>query len=176
MLRRLAAAIAVAALHGMAAGADLLVRELEQRYTRDGADAVNEHLVAHWDSAMAPFALQAAACDLQAVSLAIRLSRGGNQRAVLAHTDALRAATGRCARFVLALAPPDEIARYCASVDAWSAARMARELRRRIAEIDADPLLRSGPRGQACRAAYVYEFQNTRVTLKAAPAGPRQGR
>jgi hypothetical protein len=153
--------------------ADSLASELEQRLERSGVDSVNAYLVAHWDGAMLPLNQKVAACELQAVSLAIRLSRSADQRAVPAHVDSLRAASGQCARFVVATVMPDEIPRYCASIDAWSAARMARELRRRIADIDADPLLRSGPRGQACRAAYDHEFRNTRVTLRATSATPR---
>jgi CelD/BcsL family acetyltransferase involved in cellulose biosynthesis len=89
-------------------------------------------------------------------------------RAVPAHEQALRTATGRCARFVLALVSTDQIPRVCASQPAWGAAQTARELRRRIAAIDADKLLRGTVQGQACRAAYLYELKNTRVTLRVA--------
>jgi len=44
-------------------------------------------------------------------------------------------------------------------------------LRRRIADIDSDELLRSSRRGQACRAAYVYELENTRVVVRRAASG-----
>ena len=155
----------------MAVASDALLIDMEQRLARGGVDSVNEYLTAHWDAAMSPLNHKTATCQLQAVSLAIRLSRSVNERAALAHADSLREASGKCARFVLAVISPDEIPRYCASLDSWGAARTARELRRRISDIDADPLLRASRRGQACRAAYVYELQNTRVTLKVAAPG-----
>jgi hypothetical protein len=59
-------------------------------------------------------------------------------------------------------------------VSSWGPATAARELRRRIAEVDADVQLRASPRGQACRAAYHHELHNTRVAVKRAapPARP----
>lgn len=112
------------------------------------------------DTAKARLDRGAAACELHAVSQAVR--------SVDAHEVALRTAAGRCARFVLALVSADHIPRVCASQPAWGAAQTARELRRRIADIDADKLLRGTVQGQACRAAYLYELKNTRVTLRVA--------
>jgi hypothetical protein len=160
-----------------AAGAtapDTLVGELEQRLARSNVDAVNAHLVAHWSSAMLPLHRQTAACQRPAVSLTVRLSRGHHTRAAGAHGDALRAAAGRCAGFVLALLAPVEVPRLCTPMSTWGPATAARELRRRIADIDADAQLRASSRGQACRAAYHHELHNTRVVVKraAAPARP----
>jgi hypothetical protein len=152
---------------------DSLLQDLERRATRANADAVNAHLAAHWTSAMVPLNRKTAACELHAVSLAVRLSRSSNARAVQAHGEALRAASGGCARFVLAMVSPAEVPHYCASVASWGVVQTARELRRRIADIDADELLRTSSRGKACRAAYVYELENTRVVVKRAAAGGR---
>ena len=151
-----------------ALAADPLVAELEQRLASAGVESVNEYLSAHPDSEMARFNRQTASCELQAVSLALRLAHGANVRAVQAHEESLRAASGRCARFVLALASAADIPRVCASQVAWGAAQTARELRQRMAEIDADKLLRGTWQGQACRAAYLHELENTRVTLRVA--------
>jgi len=155
-----------------ALAADVLVAELQQRLASAGVESVNEHLSAHAGSAMARFNRSTASCELQAVSLAIRLARGANSRAVQAHEESLRTASGRCARFVLALISAAELPRFCASQAAWGAAQTARELRRRIADIDADKLLRGTAPGQACRAAYLYELKNTRVTLRVASPRP----
>jgi hypothetical protein len=150
------------------------VAELEQRLAHIGVESVNEYLSTQPNSALlSRFNHQAAACELQAVSLAVRLARGvAPPRVVQAHEEALRAATGRCARFVLALVSATEVPRVCASQPFWGAAQTARELRRRIAEIDADKLLRGTEQGQACRAAYLYELKNTRVTLRVASPSP----
>ena len=155
-----------------ALAADPLVAELEQRLASAGVESVNDYLSAHPDSEMARFNRQTASCELQAVSLAIRLARSANARAVQAHEESLRAASGRCARFILALASAAEVPKVCASQAAWGAAQTARELRRRIADIDADKLLRATAQGQACRAAYLYELKNTRVTLRVASPSP----
>lgn len=147
--------------------------ELEQRLANASVESVNEHLSAHANAAMlSRFNRKTASCELQAVSLAVRLTRGANGRAVQAHEESLRAATGRCARFVLALVSAAEVPRVCASQPAWGAAQTARELRRRIADIDADKLLRTTAQGRACRAAYLYELKNTRVTLRVASPRP----
>lgn len=164
----------------VALAADPLVAELEQRLASAGVESVNEHLMsAHAGAAMSRFNRMTASCELQAVTLAIRLARGANARAVQAHEESLRAATGRCARFVLALVSAAEVPKVCASQAAWGAAQTARELRRRMADIDADKLLRTTAQGQACRAAYLYELKNTRVTLRVAsprPAAPERSR
>ena len=155
-----------------ALAADALVAELEQRLASAGVESVNDYLSANSGSAMSRFNRMTASCELHAVSLAIRLARGANVRAVQAHEESLRAATGRCARFVLALVSAAEVPKVCASQAAWGAAQTARELRRRVADIDADRLLRATVQGQACRAAYLYELKNTRVTLRVVPPRP----
>ena len=68
--------------------------------------------------------------------------------------------------FLLGLALVAEAPRYCGSLPAWSPAQAARELRRRIAALEADALLRSTATGDACLAAYKYELTHTRVVLK----------
>ena len=161
-------------LPGSALAADALVAELEQRLASVGVESVNDYLVsAHTDAALlSRFNRMTASCELHAVSLAIRLTRGARARAVQAHEESLRTATGRCARFVLALVSTAEVPKVCASQAVWGAAQTARELRRRIADIDADKLLRTTAQGQACRAAYLYELKNTRVTLRVASPSP----
>lgn len=162
----------LALLPGPALAADALVDEIEQRLASAGVASANEYLSAQPDAAVARFHRKTASCDLHAVSLAIRLTRGANTRAAQAHEESLRAATGRCARFVLALASAADIAKVCASQAAWGAAQTARELRRRIADIEADKLLRGTEQGQACRVAYLDELRNTRVTLRVASPSP----
>jgi hypothetical protein len=173
-LFRLALCAAVAVLPGSARAADALVAALEQRLASAGVDSANDHLInAHPDVALlSRFNRMTAACELHAVSLAIRLARGTRAKAVQAHEDSLRTASGRCARFVLALVSAAEVPKVCASQAAWGAAQTARELRRRIADIDADKLLRTTAQGRACRAAYLYELKNTRVTLRVASPRP----
>jgi hypothetical protein len=164
---------AVACVSGFALAADSHVAELEQRLTRNGVDAVNEHLNEPAGAAsMGRLNRQTAVCDLEAVSLAVRLARGTDTRAVQAHEEALRAATGRCMRFVLALVSAAEVPRVCTSQATWGGAQTARELRRRIADIEADKLLRNTAQGQACRVAYLDELKNTRVTLRVASPLP----
>ena len=154
--------------------ADTLAAELEQRLASTGVESVNEHLSAQANAAtLSRLNRQTAACDLQAVSLTVRLARGSAPAQVAqAHEEALRGASGRCTRFVLALVSAAEVPRVCASQPFWGAAQTARELRRRMAEIDADRLLRGTEQGQACRAAYLYELKNTRVTLRVASPSP----
>jgi hypothetical protein len=169
----LAAALAAASAPHAAHAADTLVAELEQRLARSNVDAVNMHLVAQAPSALLALHQQAAACRRPAVSLTVRLSRGRHARAAGAHGDALRAAAGRCPGYVLALLAPAEVPRLCTSMSSWGPAQAARELRRRIADIDADAPLRASARGQACRAAYHHELHNTRVVVRRAPAATR---
>lgn len=165
--RRIACALLAAALAGAGARAsDPLLPGLEQRLGQGDADAVNAYLVKHWSNAMTPLGRRTAACELHAVSLTTRLARGRNARAVHAHREALRAASGGCARFVLAIAALAEVPTVCGSLSSWGPAQTARELRRRIAGIDADALLRASERGRTCRAAYVYELENTRVVVR----------
>ena len=169
----LALSLAAGLWVGAAGAADALVTELEQRLARSGIEPVNVYLNSHWTAAMVPLNQKTAACELHAVSLAVKLSRSSNARAVRAHGEALRAAVGGCPKFVLAMVQQAEVPRYCASVASWGAAQTARELRRRIGDIDADELLRGSRRGQACRAAYVYELENTRVVVKRAAPNAR---
>jgi hypothetical protein len=171
--RRLAFAIALLCFVPAAPASDALVADLERRLASSGVEAVNAHLVAHWSSAMLPLHRQTAACQRPAVRLTVRLSRGHHARAAGAHGDALRMAAGRCAGHVLALLTPVEVPRLCTSVSSWGPATAARELRRRIADIDADAQLRASSRGQACRAAYHHELHNTRVAVRRAPAPAR---
>jgi hypothetical protein len=173
-LCRLVLCAAAAMLPGSALAADALVAELEQRLARSGVESVNDHLSAPANTALlSRFHRQTASCELQAVSLAVRLARGvAPTRVVQAHEESLRTATGRCARFILALVSAAEVPKVCASQATWGAAQTARELRRRIADIDADKLLRGTEQGQACRAAYLYELKNTRVTLRVASPRP----
>jgi hypothetical protein len=151
-----------------ALAADPLVADLDQRLASAGVESVNDYLSAHPEAALPRFNRMTASCELHAVSLALRLARGANAQAVQAHEESLRAASGRCTRFVLALASAAEVPRVCASQAAWGAAQTARELRRRIADIDADKLLRATAQGQACQAAYLHELKTTRVTLRVA--------
>ena len=148
---------------------DTLVSELERRLAAGGVVAVNASLESNSAANLRQLNAQTAACELQAVSLSIRLARGGSAKVVAAHKDALRLAVGDCTRFVLALLAPSEVPKFCASVESWTVMQTARELRRRISAIEADELLRSSQRGQACRAAYLYELQNTRVGLTTRP-------
>jgi len=153
--------------------ADALVADLEQHLSRSDVDALNTYLMAKGSTAMASLHRQTAACQRAAVSLTVRLSRGRHARAAGEHGDALRIAAGRCPGYVLALLTSIEVPRLCTSASTWGAATAARELRRRIADIDADASLRASPRGQACRAAYHDELYNTRVVVKRAPAPAR---
>ena len=102
--------------------------------------------------------------ELDAVAQALDLVQLPTDRG--ATLDALRVASGRCTRFVLALTSPADVKRVCSSVEAWPAARTARELRRRMATIDADAILRTTKVGKACRAAYAHELRTTRVVLR----------
>lgn len=164
-------------LPATAAESDSLVADLEQRLAGGGVESVNAYLRSDWSSAMAPLNQKTAHCDLRAVSLAIRLSRSIDLRAAQAHNEALREAVGVCTGFVLALASPQEVSRYCSSGASWSVGQTVRELRRRIAAIDSDETLRSTQNGSSCRAAYLYDLHNTRVVLKSRPQNSlRQGR
>jgi hypothetical protein len=169
--------LAAIILPAIAAAPDSLVRDLEQRLADGGVEKVNAHLGGHWSSAMVPLNQKTADCELQAVSLAIRLSRSTDVKATQAHNEALRAAVGKCTAFVLALASRQEVPKYCSSVASWSVMQTARELRRRIAAIESDEALRSSQNGKSCRAAYLDELHNTRVVLRSGPHDPpRQGK
>lgn len=160
--------VAAAVSSAPATASDALVVDLEQRVSAQGVDKVNEYLIGSF--AMVTLNDSTARCELPAVSLSIQLARGSRSKAVDAHREALRAAAGSCTGFVLALLSPKEVPTFCASVSTWTVTQMARELRRRIRSIEADELLRSTQRGKACRAAYLYELNNTRVGLRVGPA------
>jgi hypothetical protein len=168
MASLLAAVVAVAtlAVTTRASADDTLVADVEQQLALSGVDQANRYLNAAGPTKMRALNRKTSECELGAVTLAVGLSRGSVAQATQAHVEALRVASGRCVRFVLALAAPAEIPRYCASLDAWTPGQTARELRRRIAAIDADALLSATQSGKACRAAYTHELQNTRVVLK----------
>jgi hypothetical protein len=157
-VRRLAALV----LTGATAAVAQPVAELEQRLDRGGAARLLQDL---GDDGLAALHRRTADCELAAVSLTLRLAREA-AAAAAPHVDALRLANGRCPRYVLAIAEHDEVARVCASLASWGPAQTARELRRRIAVIEADPLLGASAQGRACRDAYWYELRNTRVVLK----------
>ena len=174
---RIATWLAALAIATCAVAADALTADLERRLASGGVERVNAHLLVQWTTAMLPLNQQTADCEFQAVGLAMRLGRGADAKAVLAHTDALRAAVGKCTAFVLALAAPQEVARLCSSVASWGVMQTVRELRRRIATIEADAGLSASPNGAACRAACLDELHNTRVVFRRAPPqAPRQGR
>jgi hypothetical protein len=163
-----AVALVATILPLVAAASEGLVLELEQRLNGSNVEAVNAYLIVNAASALAPFGQRVAACELNAVSLAIQLSRSTNARAAQAHTEALREAVGRCTAFVLALAWPHEVTKFCASVPSWTVGQTVRELRRRMAAIETDELLRTSQNGKSCGAAYLYELQHTRVVLRSA--------
>jgi hypothetical protein len=170
---RLAAAGAAIALTANVALANTLAQDLERRLATGGVERANAHLMSHWQTAMLPLNQQTADCDFQAVGLAIRLARGAEPKAVLAHTNALRMAVGKCTGFVLAIVAAQDVPRLCASVPSWGVMQTVRELRGRIATIEADPALRASPNGAACRAACLDELHNTRVVLRAPAPAPR---
>lgn len=166
-MRRALAALALL-LPLLSRADDAWLDALEQRLAATGADAVNAELLRQGGEPMAELNRRAAGCEFAAVSIAVRLGRTHDTRAAGAHMQSLRAANGLCARFVLALVRPDEIARYCGSLPQWGPAQTARELRRRMGVIDADAQLRATHSGRACRAAYLHELQTTRVVVRRA--------
>jgi hypothetical protein len=164
----LAALWVMAMFPATAFASDALIADLEQRARKDGVESVNAYLSAK-PSLMSQFNQSTADCNPQAVDLAVRLSRGKGSKASNLHKEALRIAVGACAEFVLTRLSLKEVPAICASASSWTATQTARELRRRIGEIEADESLRQSPRGKACSAAYLYELQNTRVGIKALP-------
>ena len=115
---------------------------------------------------------RASTCDLDALSETIEFHRRAEPTAARAQLEAIRIAVGRCTGFVLALAHAEEISKFCAAPETYSAARTARELHRRIAALDADEVLRSSNAGQICQAAYKHELKTTRVVLR--PGGKQE--
>ncbi len=105
-------------------------------------------------------------CELEAVGETINVVRYSDPTATRSHVETLRHAVGHCTRFILAVALPDEIGRFCSAPESLTAVQMARELRRRIAAIESDQLLRTSVAGQACRAAYAHELKTRRVVLR----------
>lgn len=154
---------AAAAALAFGAAAAQPVAELEQRLDRAGPERLAQEL---GTDGLAALHRRTADCELAAVSLTLRLARETPVAAAAPHVDALRLANGRCPRYVLAIAAHDEVARVCASLASWGPAQTVRELRRRIAAIEADPLLGASAQGRACRDAYWFELRNTRVVLK----------
>src|SRR5262249_52165063 len=128
-MRVLLASLLVTITLPVAAAPGSLVPELEQRVAASGVDKVNAHLASHWSSAMVPLNRKTADCELRAVSLAVRLSRGTDARAARAHSEAIREAVGTCTAYVLALANPAEVPKYCSSVASWTVMQTVRELR-----------------------------------------------
>jgi hypothetical protein len=119
-------------------------------------------------AAPAKLALSARArnCELEAVGETIDVIRYSDPATTRSHVETIRHAVGHCTRFVLAVALPDEVRRFCSVPDSLTAVQMARELRRRIAAIESDKLLRSSTPGQACRSAYAHELKTRRVVLR----------
>ena len=168
MVSTRAAWVAIAFLPTAVLASSTLVSELEQRLGRDGGEVVNAYLIAR-PSAMAELNQSAADCHPQAVELTVRLSRGANAKAAALHKESLRIAAGGCAEFVLSQLDLAEVPKICASASSWTVSQTARELRRRLREIESDETLRKAPSGKACHAAYLFELQNTRVGLRAGP-------
>jgi hypothetical protein len=111
---------------------------------------------------------RASTCDLAALSETIELHRRAEPSAARAQLEAIRIAIGQCTGFVLAVAYAEEVRKFCSAPETYSAARTARELRRRIAALDANEVLRSSNAGQVCQAAYKHELKTTRVVLRPA--------
>lgn len=160
---------ALALAPALALGSESFMPELQQRLRNDGVEAANAHLMAK-PASMGQLGQSAADCHPGAVELAVRLSRTRNTQAGDLHREALRMAVGACTELVLSLLTPKEVPRVCASVSSWTVTQTARELRRRIRQLDADEGVRPTPFGKSCRAAYHHELHNTRVGLRAACA------
>lgn len=149
----------------LAAASGTLVADLEQRLRTDGVDSVNAHLGAQ-ALLMAKLNQSAADCDPQAIDLTVKLSRTKNAGAGDLHNESLRIAVGTCTELVLSLLSPAEVPKICASVSTWTVTETARELRRRIGQIEIDERIRPIRHGKACSNAYRLELQNTRVGLR----------
>ena len=140
--------------------------ELESKVDLYCAQSVAADLLAGSKPLLQQLQARTADCHLRAVAVTVRLAREAPAADSLPFTESLRLAVGKCTRFVLGLAMVAEAPRYCGSISVWSPAQTARELRRRIAALEADALLRSTAAGEACLAAYKYELTHTRVVLK----------
>lgn len=161
-------------LPAAALAADLLGAEVAQRLERDGVERANAWLGAA-PEAMAMLNQRTADCEPVAVGLAVRLSRTKSAKAARPHLESLRVAVGACTELVLSQLSASEVPRICAAASAWTITQTARELRRRIAQLEIDEGAGPTERGKACHAAYVHELHHTRVGLRVAPAR-RQGR
>jgi hypothetical protein len=164
--------IALAVLPAPAVASEAFLADLDRRLRTGGVETVNAYLGAR-ASDMRALHQSAADCVPQAVELTAKLSRGGNSNVAKLHNESLRIAAGGCAEFVLSRLSLNEVPKICGSVSSWTVTQMARELRRRIKEIEADERLRASEHGKACSAAYLFELQNTRVGIKAHPPSSR---
>ena len=153
-----------------ALASEALLARLEQRLRTDGIEKLNAYLSARpFD--MGALNQGAADCNPQAIDLTAKLGRSINSAANKLHDESLRIAAGACAEYVLSRLTLSEVPRICTAVSTWTVTQMARELRRRIQEIEGDAGLRATERGKACSAAYLYVLQNTRGGVRAYPPG-----
>ena len=167
---RVAACALLLVLSSQAGAADAFVTDLEQGVRTHGVESVNAQLSAA-PSQMARLNQRTADCDPPAIDLSVKLSRTRNSKAGELHKEALRIAVGACTESVLSLLSPAEVPKICASVSTWTVGETARELRRRIRQLERDERVRPVQHGKACGAAYLFELQNTRVGIRAGPPG-----
>jgi hypothetical protein len=163
---------ALALVPALAMASEALVSDLDRRLHTLGVDGVNAYLIAR-PSAMAELNQGAADCDPRAIDVAVKLSRSADTKAAALHTEALRIAVGTCTELVLSQLSQNEVPKVCAAASSWTLSQTARELRRRIRQIEADERTRPTQWGTACSAAYLYELQNTRVGIRAGKANPQ---
>ena len=162
---------ALALLPALAMAAEALVSDLDQRLRTTGVESVNAYLGAR-PSAMAELNQGAADCEPRAIDLTVKLSRSSDTKAAALHTESLRIAVGTCTELVLSQLSQNEVPKVCAAAVSWTMSQTARELRRRIRQIEADEQSRPTQWGTACSAAYLHELQNTRVGIRAGRATP----
>ena len=164
--------MALAALAAPAFASEALLARLEQRLRTDGVETLNAYLGARpFD--MGALNQGAADCHPQAIDLAAKLGRSTNAAANKLHNESLRIAAGGCAEYVLSRLSLNEVPKICTAVSSWTVTQMARELRRRIQEIEGNESLRASEQGKACSAAYLFVLQNTRVGVRAYPPGAK---
>lgn len=168
-LHRLLAALCVL-LPMLVGAAEAPASDLEQQLRMGGADRVNARL-GQEPANMAALNQRTADCEPSSVALAVRLARTKVVNAARLHQESLRVAVGACTELVLSQLLASEVPRICASSAAWSITQTARELRRRIAQLDLDEAERPSEHGKACRAAYLHELHHTRVALRVARPG-----
>lgn len=164
-------AVALLLVSSTALSSESLVSHLEQRLQANGPEKVNADLATQ-PSHMAELNQRTADCEPRAVALAVKLTRSNNAKAAERHQESLRIAAGACGEYVLSLLSLKEVPQICASVPSWTATQTARELRRRIKQIEADESLRSSEKGRACSAAYRFELENTRVGIRVGRPAP----